>query len=145
MTPNFKVIVLNTNYCAKLNFWLTYNPNDPGNQLKWLANELEGAQLSSQSVHIVGHIPPDNTQCIPQWVHNYLRIVEKYNQTIKGQFFGHTHFDELRILYSTANNSVPVGVAYLAPSVTTYESVNPAFRLYTVDSRVSSIQSKKSD
>ncbi|CAG2104942.1 unnamed protein product [Medioppia subpectinata] len=133
----FKVVVLNTNYCARINFWLMYNPNDPGQQLKWLVRELAAAEASGQSVHIIGHIPPDNTQCISQFVHNYLRIVQRYNETIKGQFFGHTHFDEFRVMYAPNNASVPTGVAYLAPSVTPYEKVNPAFRFYTVDSAVS--------
>ncbi|CAG2164373.1 unnamed protein product [Oppiella nova] len=129
-----KVVVLNTNACARINFWLMLNPNDPGGQLQWLVRELLESQRSGQSVHIIGHIPPDNTQCISQWVHNYLQIVDKYSQTIKGQFFGHTHFDEFRVLYSPSNQSVPISVAYLAPSVTPYESVNPAFRLYSIDS-----------
>jgi sphingomyelin phosphodiesterase len=138
VSPNLKVIVLNTNYCARLNFWLMYKPIDPGNQLEWLVNQLSLAEDSGQSAYIVGHIPPDNTQCTPRWVHNYLQIVERFNATIKGQYFGHTHFDEIRILYSSNNKSLPIGVAYLTPSVTAYEMVNPAFRMYTIDYMVSS-------
>jgi len=137
VSPNLKVIVLNTNYCARLNFWLLYKPIDPGSQLEWLANQLSLAEQSGQSVHIVGHIPPDNSQCTPRWVHNYLRIIQKYSTIIKGQYFGHTHFDEVRVLYSIDNKSVPIGVAYLSPSVTPYEMVNPAFRFYTIDYTVS--------
>lgn len=133
VSPNIKVIVLNTNYCARLNFWLMYKPIDPGNQLEWMEKQLSLAEQSGQSVHIVGHIPPDSTQCTPRWVHNYLLIIERYNSIIKGQYFGHTHFDELRIQFSPNNKSIPIGVAYLTPSITTYEGVNPAFRMYTID------------
>ncbi|XP_054161041.1 sphingomyelin phosphodiesterase-like [Oppia nitens] len=130
-----RIIVLNTNYCSRLNFWLMYDLDDPGAQLKWLAAELFKASQLGQRVHIIGHIPPDNTQCTSHWVYNYLRIVHKYNQTIVGQFFGHTHFDEFRLQYSPENKSQPIGVAYLTPSVTTYMGVNPAFRFYTIDTQ----------
>lgn len=112
VSPTFKVIALNTNYCARLNFWLMYDPNDPGDQLKWLARELNQAEANGQKVHIIGHHPPDNQNCIQQWVHNYMSIIERYQNIITAQFFGHTHFDEFRILYSS-DKKTPVSVAYL--------------------------------
>jgi hypothetical protein len=61
--PRFRVIVLNTNYCFRLNFWSLYNPRNPANHLKWLAQELLTAEQVSDSVHIVGHIVPDRREC----------------------------------------------------------------------------------
>ena len=46
------------------------------------------------------------------------------------QFYGHTHTDEFQLFYDDKN--FPVNVAYVAPSVTPYYSLNPSYRLYTV-------------
>ncbi len=40
-------------------------------------------------VHIIGHIEP--TECLSSWSENYYRIVNRYESTIVGQMFGHTH------------------------------------------------------
>ena len=34
-----------------------------------------------------------------RWSHEYNRIVRRFNNTILGQFFGHTHNDEFEIFY----------------------------------------------
>lgn len=43
---------------------------------------------------------------------------------------GHTHWDEFQVIYDyhNGNEPRPVGVGYMAPSVTTFRNVNPAFR-----------------
>ncbi|RWS14662.1 sphingomyelin phosphodiesterase-like protein 2, partial [Dinothrombium tinctorium] len=130
ITRSLKAIVMNTNFCARLNFWQLLKPNDIGRQLEWLATELQKAEDSHQYVHLIGHIAPDKVQCNALWLHHYLRILERYNETIRGQFFGHTHFDEFRV-YKTATGDEPLSVAFIGGSLTTYENVNPMFRIYT--------------
>lgn len=49
----------------------------------------------------------------------------RYESTITGQFFGHTHFDEFQLFYDEETMTRAVGVAYIAPSVTTYINLNP--------------------
>lgn len=49
----------------------------------------------------------------------------RYESTITGQFFGHTHVDEFQMFYDEATMSRPLGVAFIAPSVTTYINLNP--------------------
>lgn len=49
----------------------------------------------------------------------------RYESTITGQFFGHTHQDEFQMFYDEATMSRPLGVAFIAPSVTTYINLNP--------------------
>ncbi|XP_054152469.1 sphingomyelin phosphodiesterase-like [Oppia nitens] len=130
--PGFKIIVLNTNYCSRLNIWTYYDPIDPDNQLNWLYNELELAETAGQLVHIVGHIPPDNRECTQSWLYNYMAIVERFSDTIVGQFFGHTHYDEFRIYYSNNDCNKVIGFAILSPSVTSFDALlnlNPAYRI----------------
>ena len=65
-----------------------------------------------------------------RWSHEYNRIVKRFKNTIAGQFFGHTHFDEFQIFF---NDSEAINIAYLAPSETSLDGLNPAYRIYTID------------
>lgn len=130
--PGFRIISLNMNYCNDLNWWLLLNTTDPLGELQWLINQLENAEVTGEKVHIIGHIPPGTFDCMKMWSANYYRIVNRYESTIRGQFFGHTHFDEFEMFYDDAERR-PASVAYVGPSVTPYASLNPAYRIYVVD------------
>lgn len=49
----------------------------------------------------VGHIPPGASDCMKVWSRNYYQIIERYESTIKAQFFGHTHADEFAVFYDS--------------------------------------------
>ena len=84
-----------------------------------------------KKVHIIGHIDP--SQCLESWSSNYYRIVNRYESTIVGQFFGHSHKDEISLFYDLENITRAVNIAYLAPSVTTLSFLNPSYRIYEID------------
>lgn len=130
-----RLIVINTNFCSRFNFWLWYDDEDPGDQLKWLAEQLKIAKMKSKKVHIIGHIPLDQFNCEDVWLHNYIKILELYKDIIVGQFFGHTHFDEFRVYYSEKQEVV--GSALIGGSLTTYEAVNPNYKIVKIESNVS--------
>jgi sphingomyelin phosphodiesterase len=110
------------------------DPIDPANQLKWLVHQLQEAETANEKVHIIGHIPPDSRECTQAWLYNYLRIMERYEDTILAQYYGHTHRDEFRILYSLYKQPKPVSIAFIGPSMTPYTENNPAYRVYSMDS-----------
>ncbi len=60
-------------------------------------------------------------------------IVFRYENTIIGQFNGHTHTDEFRMYYDEETLTRPVGVAYVGGAVTTFDASNPNYRIYTMD------------
>lgn len=97
--PGFRIISLNTNYCYFLNFWLFLNATDPASHLQWLINELQAAELSQEKVHIIGHISPGYIDCMKVWSRNYYNIIRRFESTVTGQFFGHTHGDEFEIFW----------------------------------------------
>lgn len=70
-----------------------------------------------------------------KWSHEYNRVVNRFSNTIRGQFFGHTHFDEFEVF---SHNKKPIGMAYLAPSLTPHGEINPAYRIYEIDGERSS-------
>ena len=83
------------------------------------------------------------------WIVNlsYAFCVCRYEGTIAGQFFGHSHYDEFEILYDTVNTSRAIRciqqitwpsvsdfiISALGPSITPYQSNNPSYRIYEIE------------
>lgn len=131
--PKFRIVSLNMNYCNQQNWWMLINPVDPNHELEWLVSVLLDAEMNDEKVHILGHIPPGSPDCLPIWSHNYYNIVNRFKDTIKAQFFGHTHWDQIEIFYDEKTKSVPTSIAYVAPSITTYPNMHPGYREYVTD------------
>jgi len=74
------------NYCPSGNFWLYINSTDPLGQLSWLADILQKSEDNGEKVHIIGHIHPSS--CLESFSKAYYNIVNRYESTITGQFFG---------------------------------------------------------
>ncbi|XP_003738497.1 sphingomyelin phosphodiesterase [Galendromus occidentalis] len=125
-----KVISLNTNYCYYFNLWLLLDSRDAAGQLAWLDRELFESEQAGEAVHIIGHVPPGLADCIETWSRGFHSIVERYQDTIKAQFYGHTHYDEFIVYFDKETRAIPINVAYIGPSVTTYSFLNPSFRIY---------------
>ncbi|NXY85980.1 ASM phosphodiesterase, partial [Alcedo cyanopectus] len=138
-------------YDAMAEAWAPWLPPDALQTLRWVPGGcqgggrgevwglLEGVWSAGRScchchpppqVHIIGHIPPGH--CLKAWSWNYYRIVGRFEGTVTGQFFGHTHLDEFELFYDEETLTRPLGIAFIAPSVTTYVNLNPGFRVYEV-------------
>ncbi|KAG1714646.1 Sphingomyelin phosphodiesterase [Nymphon striatum] len=131
--PGYRIISLNMNYCNTLNWWLLTDMTDPAGELAWLVEQLLEAEKLDEKVHIIGHIPPP--ECPKFWSYNYNNIINRFENTIQAAFFGHTHADQLHLHYEGKNSKdkrATVAV-YVAPSGTTYNSLNPAYRIYDID------------
>jgi len=133
LEPGFRLVSLNMNYCNNENWWLLLNMTDPAQELQWLITVLQSAEDNHEKVHIIGHIPAGHTNCIKRWSHHYYQIINRYESTIAAQFFGHTHKDSFIIFHDEEDPSRPVNTAYIGPSVTPYQGLNPAYRIYEFD------------
>ncbi|CAI4226999.1 unnamed protein product [Auanema sp. JU1783] len=135
--PGFRIISLNNVYGDQMNFWLYINQTDPDGTMQWLINQLSDAERAGDKVHILSHIPGSNHESLEGWALNYYNVVNRFENTIVGQFFGHVHSEEFYMIYEDAENSKsrPTGVVYAAPSLTTYSEYYPAYRVYTIDGR----------
>ncbi|XP_059171988.1 sphingomyelin phosphodiesterase-like [Physella acuta] len=131
--PGFRIISINNNYCNKGNWWLLLNATDPCNVLEWLVQELQSAEVKGEKVHMLMHLPPGNSVCMKAWSWNYYRIVNRYENTIVNQFYGHNHTDWYEMFYDDVTFQRPLGVGFVAPSVTPYSYNNPNYRIYTMD------------
>jgi len=108
------------------------DPTDPGGMLAWLNNTLATAEANNESVYILGHIPSGSSDCLDQWSARFRALIDRYSFVIRGQFFGHTHSDFYQLYKSYIDNST-IGMAFVAPSMTTNSERVPSFRVYEVD------------
>lgn len=99
LRPGFRLISLNTNYCHSMSWWLMVNSTDPAKELQWLIYELQLAEAAKEKVHIIGHIPPGQTDCLKTWSRNFYSIVDRFEGTIAAMYFAHTHYDEFAVFY----------------------------------------------
>lgn len=145
----FRVIAINSNYCARLNPWILYDTVDPGGQLTFLRDQLLLAEEANDHVHIIGHVPPDHRECTEAWLYNYMKLMKRFKDTITAQFYGHTHRDEFRVVYDVDEQAAPdtefphkspVAFQIICPSITPYSSTNPSYRIYHVNSSTHRIQ-----
>lgn len=74
-------------------------------QFAWFEEELAAAQRLNQSVYIIGHHPMSGLfwgneldDFVPMYQLRYTTDVQKYKDIIKGQFSGHEHYDEFRVM-----------------------------------------------
>ncbi|KAH7946637.1 hypothetical protein HPB52_002219 [Rhipicephalus sanguineus] len=89
------------------------------------------AKVAEKSQWVYDTLAEDWKVWLPE---DALATVRRFSDTVVGQFYGHTHYDEAIVYYSSADRSRPFGLAFVAPSVTTYSFLNPAYRMYDVDS-----------
>ncbi|XP_065184745.1 sphingomyelin phosphodiesterase-like [Sycon ciliatum] len=134
-SADLRIISMNFNFCGVLNFWLYVEDRDPYGQLEWLVGELEQAEKRGEKVHIIGHIPPGGFSCMRSWSKVYNLIIRRFQNTVKAQFYGHTHKDEMEVFFTEDDPKIaqPNSIAYIAPSVTTYTGHFPTYRIYDVD------------
>ncbi|PPQ64040.1 hypothetical protein CVT24_008853 [Panaeolus cyanescens] len=135
---SLRILSLNTNYWFKGNFWLYDSNNqqaDPNGVLAFAIKELQAAEDAQQRVWIIAHMPPSNGDAMKDQPNYFDQIVQRYKNTIAGQFYGHTHIDEFVVSYSDWNNrnaNTAISVHHIAPAITP-RGANPAFRVYDVD------------
>eukprot|EP00727_Mastigamoeba_balamuthi_P009788 m51a1_g5431 hypothetical protein (432) ;mRNA; r:158079-159610 len=128
-----RVLTLNTNYYSKKNILAGFS-EDPMGQKEFAESVLSAARSNGEAVWILVHIPVADSDLKDEFSEWYSGLVSRYSDVIKGQFAGHTHVDELRIIRDPATHKA-VGHMYVAPSLTPYVGGNkngiwPAIRVW---------------
>ncbi|KAJ5176348.1 uncharacterized protein N7482_002225 [Penicillium canariense] len=137
--PNSKLRIISYNsiFYYKYNFFSYEEPmeSDPNGQFTWLIEEMQAAEDAGQRVWLISHIPSGNVDHLRDHSHYFDQIVQRYETTIAGLFYGHTHTDEFQIAYSNyshRNWDTATAMGYVAPSMTP-TSGPPSFRVYDID------------
>jgi len=147
-------LVLNTNIYYHDDF-NSASDTDPCGQLAWLDQSLQEVG-HKEKVFIVAHVPPGSFERDPGKLNfnspnetfktindRYIEIVSRPDNSpkISAHLYGHLHTDTFRILLDRATRATPVGVAFMAGSVTPIlwvknkvVGVNPTIRLMDFDS-----------
>ncbi|KAF8591354.1 sphingomyelin phosphodiesterase [Ramaria rubella] len=135
---NLRIIAINTQYWYPQNFYLYDTdemPADPNGILAFMVRQLQAAEDAGQRAWIIGHIPAGKADAFHDQSNYYNQIVQRYINTVAGQFFGHSHKDQFEIAYSDFDNQsaeTADSVALICPALTP-TSGNPAFKLYDID------------
>ncbi|CAF0818783.1 unnamed protein product [Brachionus calyciflorus] len=129
--PGLRLISINNNLCYPWNFQIYINTDSLKDQFKWLIETLQKSEDNEEKVFIIGHVNPQG--CIEPFSDIYYKIINRYNNLIKGQFFGHKHFDSFEMFYDLKDLKKPTSIAYITGSVSTYSNQNPSYRIFTID------------
>jgi sphingomyelin phosphodiesterase len=133
LETNLRIIALNCFLCDVLNFFLIKDPTDPAKQFEWLESVLRAAERDGEKVFLIGHIPPGDSTYLSECSKRYNALTDRFSHIIRGHFYGHTHYDEFRVINQYFNSTVPAGIIFTAPSLTSYSFQHPSFRIYEMD------------
>ncbi|KAJ5325942.1 uncharacterized protein N7506_009044 [Penicillium brevicompactum] len=134
---NLRIISYNSIFYYKFNFYMYQEPmeKDPNGQFEWLIKELQAAEDAGQRAWLISHIPSGVADHFHDYSHYFDQIVQRYEATIAGLFYGHTHMDEFQIAYldyKNRNHKTATAMGYIAPAMTPTEGP-PSFRVYEID------------
>lgn len=127
-----RILAINTQVADLLNFKLWRNATDPGGILEWMHGELLAAEKAEEKVLIIGHIPIGDHTCDTEFSRRHQVLSTRFQNTIIGQLYGHSHYDEFHVINSVIDNE-PIGLVNVVPPLTTWQNHNPGFRVYEVD------------
>jgi sphingomyelin phosphodiesterase len=116
---NLRIISTNCMLCDSLNFFLIRNPTDPQTQIEWMEKILRQAEKDGEIIYLVSHIPPGDVTLLSECSKRLKAVIERFSHIIRGQFYGHTHYDELKVMTNYFDNSKVSSISYIAPSLTT--------------------------
>ena len=124
---NLKVVSLNSQFNDAFNVASMASSNIFEEILLNLSADLYASEKSGQKVIILSHIPITDYFAIPE-INECLKIVlERFRDSVISIFSGHTHADQLRFLRDSEGKVFQTNL--IAPSLTTYASHNPSFRV----------------
>uniref|UniRef100_H2YGP2 Sphingomyelin phosphodiesterase C-terminal domain-containing protein n=1 Tax=Ciona savignyi TaxID=51511 RepID=H2YGP2_CIOSA len=107
------------------------NSVDPENQLQRCADVMHSAEAADERVLIISHRPTDG--CMKPWSYNYYNIINRYQDNIIAQLFGHAHTDEMKLYYDVNKRDRACAVGLIGPGFTTYSNLNSGYRVYVME------------
>jgi len=130
-SPPIRLVVLctlwdDTNNLMKLD-------SGPANQRNWLTQTLSASEQAGEVVWLTAHVYPSSTEATQEWRDFMVATLQRFNTTIRYQFYGHTHLDDF-LVFSTKRNA-----AWMPGSIVPFQDHQPSFRVYEWDPESGSI------
>jgi sphingomyelin phosphodiesterase len=128
------VVVVNTEACYNMNFYLMSQRDDPGEVLNWLNATLAEYEAKGEIAMLMAHHPPGDADCLYQWAYRFRAILDRYQHIVRWSVYGHVHHEVMNVAQSIKNKK-PTGVHFWSGSVSTWFEVNPSFKVFEVDAK----------
>ena len=93
---------------------------------------LEQVLQKYNHIYLVGHVPPTFGGAMEKYSVVFRALVTKYSEKIKGQFYGHTHSDQL-ILHTNPRSGKPANYAFICPSLSPLYIGSSRARVYEIE------------
>jgi sphingomyelin phosphodiesterase len=135
-----RIISLNCLLCDSFNLHLLYDSSQPNKMFKWLEQVLNSAERSGEIVHIVDHVPMHNSENTIQCASRLKILMDRYQNTVRGFFSGHTHREYLSIVHEYYNETKPIHINFVGSGMTTFREYQQSFRMYLIDKKEKYIQ-----
>lgn len=140
----FRVIALNTVIFTVKDYVADAGPDQltaAQEELDWMKSQLKAACDNQESVYLIMHIPPGSDyKNGPNWTtdpidgktinQHFLDIVQAH-PCISGIFYGHTHLDEIKLLFDSTGNYQQLAMS--CPGITPQHCNNPGFKIVSYD------------
>ena len=81
-------------------------------------NQARKAEQNNEEVYLIGHIPSGDTSLLSECAKRHIALIDRFSHIIRGQFAGHTHYDEVKIMRDYFNKDRANSIVYIAPSLT---------------------------
>jgi sphingomyelin phosphodiesterase acid-like 3 len=153
-TPKHRVVVLNTVFFSASYRNQCGDPKDDpaGDEIRWLAAQLQDAAAKKEKVWLLYHIPPGidafstaeatvGNPVVSFWqagyLESFLTLLDQYRDTIAFTLAGHTHTDEFRLAADGGTARSPFLV--VTPAVSPIFGNNPGLQVLSYDRRTFSV------
>ena len=115
------------------NWYTVPNNTDPLGELAFLEETLQMIEDNGEVAYIIGHIPPGDIFTLSNWCTRFRALINRYTNIVRGQFYGHTHYDEFKTVKSFRDDQISAGVVWATGSFTAYPNKNPGLRIWEID------------
>jgi hypothetical protein len=128
--PNRKIkfLSINSNVNNLFNSYSSASPSDPMHILNEIAHSLYESENKGERVIILTHIPLIDDSSLTVFSRYFKLLLNRFHSIISCSLAAHTHNDQLRFYQN--ENQENIMMEFISPSLTTYEGLNPGFRVY---------------
>ena len=127
---NLKLISFNSQFFDIFNDYLTKNATDPLGALWKLSASFYNSEFKGEKVILLTHIPISDHSTSHFYSKCLNVLLERFKETFGGMLSSHTHNDQLKFLKTESGEYF--GMNYVSPSLTTFASYRPSYRVYSV-------------
>lgn len=91
-------------------------------------------EANGETAILIGHHPPASEAALFEWGSRFRILMDRYQNIVRLNFFGHVHTEEHNVIKSWTNN-VSVGLNFWSGAMTTYSESYPSFRRFVLDAQ----------